>query len=260
MTTRDVIGRLALVGLLVFGAAAGCAGPVHGLYPPALGEPVKPVYVINHGWHTGIAVRREDISEAVWPEHRDFGHFEYVEVGWGNRDFYVAPEGTLWLALKAVFWPTSSVLHVVGFDGPVERFFRDREIVEIRVSDRGLREFAAFVQDAYARDGARPIVLGPGQFANSRFYLAREKYFLLKTCNTWTARALRSAGLPVTPLAAVTAANLMDQARKLGKVVPAPRSAAARRRIAGSASAGTSTTSPIPRSPRPWSPSSSVPT
>jgi hypothetical protein len=105
-------------------------------------------------------------------------------------------------------------LHIVGFDGPVERFFSDREIVEIRVAERGFRDLAAFVQDAYARDGGRPIVLGLGQSANSRFYLAREKYFLLKTCNTWTARALRSAGLPVTPLTAVTAANLMDQVRK----------------------------------------------
>ena len=210
-----------VVGLLVFSALlAGCAGALQGLYPPAPGELVKPVYVINHGWHTGIAVRRADIPQGVWPEHGDFADFEYVEVGWGDRDFYVAPEGTLWLAVKAVFWPTPGVLHVVGFDGPVDRIFRKREIVEVLVSDRGFRQLAVFLQDAYARDeSGRATPLGPGQYPNSRFYVARDKYFLLRTCNTWTARALRSAGLPITPLYAVTAGNVMGQARRFGKDV-----------------------------------------
>jgi uncharacterized protein (TIGR02117 family) len=200
--------------------SSACAGPVHGLYPPAEGEAVRAVYVISHGWHTGIAVRTDDIPSDLWPEHRDFAGAEYVEVGWGNRAFYMAPRGTLWLALRAVFWPTESVLHVVGFRGPVDRAFPLAEIVEIRVSDRGLRELAAFVQDAYARNPAgEPIRIGPGQYPGSHFYLAREKYFLMKTCNTWTASALRSTGAPVTPIFAVTAGGLMEQARKIGRRV-----------------------------------------
>jgi uncharacterized protein (TIGR02117 family) len=219
--SREAVARLAPVGLLVLSVvAAGCAQSIEGLHPPAPGEPVKPVYVINHGWHTGIAVRRADIPEGVWPEHRDIPASEYVEVGWGDRHFYVAPEGTLGLALKAVFWPTSSVLHVVGFDGPVEHFFRQREIVEALVSARGLQQLAAFIGDAYAKhDSGTTIVVGPGQYANSRFYVAREKYSLLNTCNVWTARALRAAGLPIIPLYAITAANVMDQARAFGTVV-----------------------------------------
>jgi len=218
---REVAAQVALVGLVVFSAAAaGCAASIKGLYPPAPAELVKPIYVINHGWHTGIAVRRADIPEGVWPEHADFADSEYVEVGWGDRDFDVVPEGTPWLALKAVFWPTPGVLHVVWFDGPVEQFFREREIVEILVSDGGFYRLAVFIADAYAKDGSgRTIVVGPGQYANSRFYEAGEKYFLLKTCNTWPARALRSAGLPITSLYAVTAGNVMDQTRTLGQIL-----------------------------------------
>jgi len=215
---------VALVGLVVFSAAAaGCARSIEGLYPPATAELVKPIYVINHGWHTGIAVRRAGLPEGVWPEHADLADSEYVEIGWGNREFYMAPEGTPGLALKAVFWPTPSVLHIVGFDGPVPRFFRQREIVEILVSARGFQRLAAFIGDAYAKDGSgRTTVLGGGQYANSRFYAAREKYSLLKTCNTWTARALRSAGLPITPIYAVSAGNVMAQTRPLGQRISAP--------------------------------------
>jgi uncharacterized protein (TIGR02117 family) len=216
---REVATQVVLVGLVGFSvAAAGCAKPIEGLYPPAPDELVKPIYVINHGWHTGIAVRRVNIPDGVWPEHADGGDSEYVEVGWGAREFYMAPEGSLGLALKAVFWPTPGVLHVVGFDGPVPQFFRQREIVEILVSDRGFQRLAAFIGDAYAKDGSgRTMVLGRGQYANSRFYAAREKYSLLKTCNTWTARALRSAGLPITTLYAVSAGSVMNQTRPLGR-------------------------------------------
>jgi uncharacterized protein (TIGR02117 family) len=216
---REVGTRVALVGLVVFSAvAAGCVKSIEGLYPPAPAELVKPIYVIDHGWHTGIAVRRADLPEGVSPERADVADSEYVEVGWGNREFYMAPEGTVGLALKAVLWPTPGVLHVVGFDGPVPQFFPQREIVEILVSDRGLQRLAAFIGDAYARDGSgRTMVAGRGQYANSRFYAAREKYSLLKTCNTWTARALRSAGLPLTSLYAVSAGNVMRQTRPLGR-------------------------------------------
>lgn len=210
-----------VVGLLLLGSLlAGCAGPIEGLYPPAPGDPVKPVYVIDHGWHTGIAVRRRDIPEGVWPEVGDLVGSELVEVGWGARDFYLAPEGTAWLAFKAAFWPAPGVLHIVGFDGPVDRVFPGREIVEVLVTDRGFRRLAVFLQDAHARDGAtRTTPLRHGHVPNSRFYVAREQYFLLKTCNTWTARALRSAGVPITALYAVTAGNVMAQARGFGTVV-----------------------------------------
>lgn len=214
---------VALVGLMVFSAvAAGCVNSIEGLYPPAPTEPVKPIYVINHGWHTGIAVRRDHLPEGVGPEHADLADSEYLEVGWGAREFYMAPEGTPRLALKAVLWPSPGVLHVVGFDGPVPQFFHQREIVEILISDRGFQRLAAFLGDAYATDDSgRTMVLGRGQYANSRFYAAREKYSLLKTCNTWTARALRSAGLPITSLYAVSAGNVMDQTRPLGRRIDA---------------------------------------
>lgn len=215
--------QVALVGLVVFSAGAvGCARSIEGLYPPGPAEPVKTIYVINHGWHTGIAVRRANIPESVWPEHAEVADSEYLEVGWGAREFYMAPEGTLGLALKAVLWPSPAVLHVVGFDGPVAQFFPEREIVEILVSDRGFQRLAAFIGAAHAKDGSgRTMVVGRGHYANSRFYAAREKYSLLKTCNTWTARALRAAGLPITSLYAVSAGNVMDQTRPLGRRIDA---------------------------------------
>jgi uncharacterized protein (TIGR02117 family) len=198
---------------VVAALAAGCVGAVHGVYPPREGESVASVRVVNHGWHTGIVVRRQDVPDGLWPQLHDFAGSEFVEVAWGERDFYMAPSGTSGMALKAAFWPGPSVLHVAGFEGPVERYFPASEIVEITLSAQGFEKLAAFIQEAYATDKAGGAIgLGPGQYPNSRFYLARERYHALRTCNTWTARALRSAGCPITPFYALTAGNVIHQA------------------------------------------------
>jgi uncharacterized protein (TIGR02117 family) len=213
---------LQLATTLVLGLAQiACAAPLREAYPPTRGEPVTSVSVVSHGWHTGIAVRPADIPEGVWPEHRQLGAAEQLEVAWGDRDFYMAPRGTLRLALRAAFWSSASVLHISAFDRPVDQVFPGQEVIQMRVSHQGLRRLAGFFQDAYARDPAGGIiVLGGGQYASSRFYAAREKYSLLRTCNTWTARALREAGLPIEPLQVVTAAGLMDELRKIVKLEP----------------------------------------
>ena len=213
---------LHLTAMLTLGLAQiACSAPLQEAYPPARGESVISVSVVSHGWHTGIALRPADIPEGVWPEHRQLGAAEHLEVAWGDRDFYMAPRGTLKLALQAAFWSSASVLHISAFDRPVEQVFPGQEIVQVHVSDRGLRRLAGFFQNAYARDPAgKIIVLGEGHYASSRFYAAHEKYFLLRTCNTWTARALREAGLPIEPLHVVTAAGLMDEVRKLVQIDP----------------------------------------
>lgn len=167
-------------------------------------------------------LRREDVPADVWPERDDFPGAGYLEVGWGDRAFYQAPRGTLWLGLKAVFWATDSVLHVAAFNVPPTVYFAGREVAEVELSPRGFRALVAFIADAHARTGeGRAIGLGPGKYGPSRFYLGREPY-MLTTCNVWTARALRAGGFPITPFWALTAANVMVQV-EAGRASPRPR-------------------------------------
>jgi uncharacterized protein (TIGR02117 family) len=188
-------------------------------------ESTKSIYVVNHNdWHTGIVIRREDVPGDLWPERQAFGDSEYLEVGWGDRDYYQSPDPTVWITLKAALWRTDSVLHIIGFNEPVEDFFRGSEMVELRVSVPRLERLSAFIQDKYARDASdRVIELGPGLYENSRFYLARGKFHFLNTCNVWTAEAIRSAGIPVKPSYAVRARILISQLKEHGRMIPAER-------------------------------------
>lgn len=184
----------------------------------------RTIYVLSHGWHTGIAVLQSDVPENVWPERRDFVGKKYLEVGWGDEAFYTASEVTFAMALRAAFTPTRSVLHVVGFDAPVEQFFSGSEVVAVQISHQDLLNLLDYIDAAAARkDGMVASALGPGIYGTSRFYPANGTYSLIYNCNTWVAEALVRAGLPVESRRSGTAGGLMRQVRQFGLVIRKPR-------------------------------------
>lgn len=208
MATPRSLGTLLL--------CTACATPVTGPCPAPGGPPTTTVYLVNHGWHTGIVLDREKLKDRCCPDRDDLPQGEFLEVGWGDRVFYQTPQPGLGAVLRAALWPTSAVLHVTGLDGPVARRFPHSEVLRIRLSEAGFQGLCRFIADSFARDRHGHVRdLGPGLYGNSRFYRSAERYHLLNTCNVWVARALRAAGCPTTPALSLTAGALMSQARRL---------------------------------------------
>jgi uncharacterized protein (TIGR02117 family) len=177
------------------------------------------IFVVTHHWHTGIAARTVDVPPGRWPGAEAFAGAEFVEVGWGDRDFWMAPRETVGLALKAALFSEASVLRILWFDGPVERSLPASDVVELSVSRAGLAALVDFMAESYARTPfGLPIDLGPGPVPGSRFYLATGRYHLFNTSNRWTAQALIRAGLPFDP-SSLTASSIMCQAATLGRVI-----------------------------------------
>jgi uncharacterized protein (TIGR02117 family) len=192
---------------------AACAAPPTRT-PPMPEEPRKTIYVVSHGWHTGIVMRRDDVSRRHWPEASDFPGADYLEVGWGDRDYYQAPDPGVWLALKAVFWPTPGALQVVGFRGPVTAYFPASEVVALAVTETGFGRLSALIGASHERDrNGRAVPLGPSLYGQGRFYASRERFHLFRTCNVWTAQALNAAGIDVSPAQSLTAGDLLEQLR-----------------------------------------------
>ena len=203
--------RVAWLALAV-ALAPACAAPVADRAAPPPGEPTPSVWVLDHGWHTAIVVRRADVDRALWPEVDEVPTATFVEIAWGDREFYMATAATAWMAVKASLGAGASVLHVVGLDAPIGAHVPQSEIVELRVSRRGFEALTRFVSGEHERDiSGRPVRIQRGLHGPSWFYAARGTYSLFNTCNTWVARALRTAGLPVTPFAVITAGGVMRQ-------------------------------------------------
>jgi uncharacterized protein (TIGR02117 family) len=214
---RDVV--LAVAGVLLavsILAATGCAGPAVSV-PPLPQHPVgaarKDVWVVSHGWHTRVAVRRADVDPAIWPESGDFGDAAYLEVGWGDRDFYPEPRPSLWDAIDPVIRATPAALHVGAFDASPHEFFAAQPVVRLAVPAAGIDRLARFIRDHHVRDAAgKAMRIGPGYYVRSAFYLATGRYHALTyNSNSWAASALRAAGAPMDA-SAVTAGGVMRQA------------------------------------------------
>jgi len=174
-------------------------------------------YVDNHGWHTGIILPVREISaDLEWSIARDFRRFDYIEIGWGHKVFYMSRRFNLGIAFTALFGVSPSVLHVCGVPGPPAAYFVESRVYQLSATRAEFRQLCLAIVAATKRDACgRAISLGPGLYGNSRFYEANGKYFMPKTCNYWTVARLRDAGYDVAPLLGLTAGGVCRQVRRL---------------------------------------------
>jgi uncharacterized protein (TIGR02117 family) len=202
---------LLLLSLILFGCTSAPA-------PSALqrtGGEWRTLYVVNHGLHTGLVIARTDLLEVLPGLAETFGEGDFIELGWGDEDYYRAAQPTLGLALQALFWPTASALHVLAIGGDPRQVFAGSELIEVRVAEDGYRQLLGFVAARFARSSAGALTeLGPGQYDRSRFYRAEGRYSMLYTCNTWVAEALATGGCPLAFASAATAGQVMARLRQ----------------------------------------------
>jgi hypothetical protein len=157
-------------------------------------------------------LRRSEIALDAIPELADFSQAEFVEFSWGDKDYFPNPQAGVLSAVKAALWSSGSILHVVGFSGSVDAFYRGAKITElgfnVQAYDRLIGYISATVSRPTSKERAQP---SPGLFPYSRFYPASRKFSALRTCNTWVAETLEEAGLPVSASFVITAGNLESQ-------------------------------------------------
>jgi len=93
----------------------GCAAQSIHQGAPTACRPQEVLFVVSHGWHTGIVVNRSDLVRMVPSLAGDIGEGRYVEVGWGEERFYQAGKGTPGLALRALLHgPAGLPVGVIG--------------------------------------------------------------------------------------------------------------------------------------------------
>lgn len=173
-------------------------------------EEKKFVYVVDHGWHTGIVVDARAAAAVIAGLDFDYNEIDFIEFGWGDRAFYQTDSFSLWLAVKALFAPTQSVMHVAGLKHDPKVYFRHSEIVRLQVPKSRFIEMLKFIDKSFERDGqGRPNRIGRGLYAYSAFYSATGHYHVFNNCNTWINEALSEAGITNKGAMALTASSVM---------------------------------------------------
>ena len=211
-----MLGVLVLFAVWMIGGAAWItARPADPMLWPARDERIVEVYVISNGYHAGLALRRDKLAEfaggrgypALIAITQRFAAFDWIEFGWGEREFYqsvpTVGDMNLRLALRALFDPDNkTVVHVVGISGDPAQVFK-ADMMKVPLSWNGFDQMlqkleATFVppQNGALRD------IGRGLYGPSLFYPANGTFGITRVCNHWIGDLLGAAGLPRNPVLA----------------------------------------------------------
>ena len=195
--------------------STGCSKPVSTSYPvDSARTDNKTVYIINHGLHTGIALPQNDAAPYM-QAFDDFKNARYLEIGWGDEIYYQTDPNTLWMGLRALFWPTNSVLHVAALDRDPVKYFNNNKVVPIKLSKMGFIRLIKYIDNSFSLNEKKQIIkLGNGLYGTSQFYRAEGVFHLFNNCNTWSARAIRHSGLPINTCCVFTSSNIMYQLKQ----------------------------------------------
>ena len=218
------IGVALLVLLWVLaGAAFITARPADPmLWPPPPDAGRVDVVLISNGYHTGLALPRAALAEfasgrgypALIAVTQRFAAFEWIEFGWGDREFYQSVptigDLSLLLALRALFSSDRSVLHVVGLGGDPASVFTGADLVRIPLSRNGFDQMLAKLDATFVPPQAGMLPdLGRGLYGPSLFYPANGTFGIFRVCNHWIADLLGAAGLPKAPVLATLPSGLL---------------------------------------------------
>lgn len=169
------------------------------------------IYVVSHGWHAGLIIPGRDANQVVPELVSRFGDAAFYELGWGDKGFYQSQEITTGLTFQALFWSEGAVIHVVAVPDSPLHYFAGEDIIDTCLTNNELATLKTFLANSFQRDTAgHAIALSEGIYGNSQFYDGVGRYYFFNTCNKWTAKALRSAGLDIAPLLKLTSGSVMS--------------------------------------------------
>jgi hypothetical protein len=207
--------RVGLVCCAGIAALGGCSAlpPTPPPAPLAAAPADATLYVIDRGWHTDIGLPTEQVTGKLQAVAGGFPAARTLEVGFGERDWMLAADKGFFDMLRALA-PGPGVLLVTPLRSSPAEAFGAGNVVTLRLSRAALGRVLSFVWHDMEKDAAgMPLRVADGSDPGSVFYASSATYSGSYTCNTWTADALASAGLPVSASGVVLADQLMDRAR-----------------------------------------------
>lgn len=202
---RRLLLAIPVIGLLIVLAVAigtFVPRPLFAPDPPVAGENTRRILVLANPIHTDIVIPLNEETRTSYAFLEASGipvsdpAAEWLVIGWGGRSFYL--ETPTWAELKPIpafraLTIDRSVMHVDVAGGIDDA----HPAVQSFDLDAGQFErLSAFIRASFVELDSKVVPIpGAGYGVNDRFFEAHGSFNALVGCNTWTARALRAAGL-----------------------------------------------------------------
>jgi uncharacterized protein (TIGR02117 family) len=178
------------------------------------------IYLVKQRWHTGVVFSPADADSSFFPEVKLFKNFKYIDVGWGDDEFYRHPDFDAALAFKALFYSTPTVLRVEGFNFDIMKYIGYSDIgYEVKLDRRTFDKLTLFISSTFYKDNSSNVDIVEKRYSgNITFYRALGRYTAFNTCNTWVAKAFDSAGIEIKK-SVILAEELFDELKSVDGAV-----------------------------------------
>ncbi len=191
--TRRTSSCVLAVAAFVFTIPA-CTNWSSATVPPA----ITTIHVVARDWHTDVCIDTRDADTQLMRVAKGYDGSRFLCFGFGDRHYLLSRErGPLTLLSALLPGNDGVILVTILRDKPAAAFGADNA-VQLDVDARGIERLRAFLNHAIQIDeqGA-PVSLGDGPYPGGLYFGATARYYGFYTCNTWTADALREAGIPI---------------------------------------------------------------
>jgi uncharacterized protein (TIGR02117 family) len=157
------------------------------------------IYVVSHRYHSGIVIPGDYIKLNYLNNSKKFLNAEFIEFGYGDRDYYMSTDPSVFQGMNALFLPTESVVHVVRIDKSLEETFPASKLFRIKITEKKLGLLKRYIFESFKYRNIKNKPVGKGKYPDSYFYAGSRDFYVFNTCNSWVAKALKYSGYDIHP-------------------------------------------------------------
>lgn len=164
-------------------------------------DPEMEIYLISNEIHTDLVLPIRN-SVFDWESFIDPLAFknrpsEWIEIGWGDRQFYLEiptwDKFSLSVALDAIFVPDPGIIHINYLATAPVNYSTARKI---KISHSTYEKLVQSIKNQFQTKNGRPVIIANKGYGDTdNFYEGKGSFSLINTCNVWTSDRLRDIGL-----------------------------------------------------------------
>jgi|TARA_B110000879_G_C11181335_1_gene518541 uncharacterized protein (TIGR02117 family) len=158
------------------------------------------IHFFRDGVHTHLVLPACILMQTIPALKDQLQDCLWARIGWGDIEYYGSPQQTYLGAIRALFLPSAAVMGVLGFNDIHAQVSDTNRVYSINSSQTIEAAVAGFIADYFKQDPQGQLTQVREKPNGEAFFKAHGIYMFINTCNNWTSRGLRIAGLRCLPL------------------------------------------------------------
>ena len=174
------------------------------------------LYFTNNGLHTHLVLPSQGLKALVPQLSKYFLDEPWLQLGWGDFDYYGSAKQTKLLGFRALFMPTKAIIGVRSITDITNHFHSQTRIYAIPLPKTAMDATLLFISRYFQFNESNDLTIVREKATGELFFSASGTYSILNTCNNWTAYVLKEAGLKISPKLTIGPDQVERNVRKNG--------------------------------------------